>query len=105
MTPTPRPELDQPAVRDFCRRWKITELALFGSALRADFGPESDIDLLIDFEPGASWGLLDHARMEEELSKVLGRKTDLVTRRSIERSANPIRREAILSTARTVYAA
>lgn len=89
----------------FCQRWKIQELALFGSALREDFGPESDIDLLVTWSPDADWSLLDHCRMENELEEVLGRTVDMVSRRAIERSKNWIRREAILSAARTIYAA
>jgi predicted nucleotidyltransferase len=88
-----------------CRRWKITELALFGSALRQDFGPASDIDLLVSFAADADWGLLDYARMEQELAALLGRRVDLVSRRAVERSANWIRRGEILATAQVVYAA
>jgi predicted nucleotidyltransferase len=93
-------ELDQ-----FCRRWAISELALFGSVLREDFGPDSDIDILVTFAPEAAWGLLDHVQMELELSELLGREVDLLTRRAVERSQNPLRRREILDTARTVYAA
>lgn len=91
-------------IRDFCRRWKIEELALFGSALREDFGPESDLDLLVRFAPGAGWSLIDHARMEEELEEILGRRVDLVTRAAIEESPNWVIRKAIFTSARTVYA-
>lgn len=94
-----------PAMADFCRRWKIRELSLFGSSLRDDFGPDSDIDLLYSVEPDAHWSLLDHAAMEEELEALLGRRVDLVSRKAIERSPNWIRRNAILSSARVVYAA
>jgi predicted nucleotidyltransferase len=97
--------LDQEKIESFCRKWKVRELALFGSALRDDFKPESDVDLLVTFEPDADWSLLDHIRMEEELSEIIGRKVDLVSRRAIERSANRIRRQSILSSARVVYAA
>jgi predicted nucleotidyltransferase len=97
--------LDQEKIESFCRKCKVRELALFGSALRDDFKPESDVDLLVTFEPDADWSLLDHIRMEEELSEIIGRKVDLVSRRAIERSANRIRRQSILSSARVVYAA
>jgi uncharacterized protein len=90
---------------EFCRRWKVAELALFGSALRSDFTPASDLDLLVTFEPEADWSLLDHVAMEDELATMLGRKVDLVSRRAIERSANWIRRKAILETAESVYVA
>lgn len=97
--------LDLPLDRlgDFCRRWKITEMALFGSALRGDQRPDSDIDLLVTFGPDAEWSLFDHLHMEEELEALLGRKVDLVSRRAIERSDNWIRRGAILDFARTIY--
>lgn len=89
---------------DFCRRWQITELALFGSVLRDDFGPDSDVDMLVTFAPSADWSLLDHIRMEEELASLLGRKVDLVSRRAIDRSENWIRRKEIQRTAQVVYA-
>lgn len=89
----------------FCRRWQVVELALFGSALRDDFGPDSDIDLIVSFDPDARPTLFDVVRMQEELSRVLGRKVDLVTRRAVETSRNYIRRRAILGPAQVVYAA
>jgi len=102
---TPRIPIDREKISDFCRRWKITELALFGSVLRDDFRPGSDIDLLVTFAPDAKWTLFDHVTMEEELSGILGRKVDLVSRRAIERSRNWIRRKAILETAEPFYVA
>lgn len=100
-------DIEVPADRvdEFCRRWKITELSLFGSALGDDFGPQSDVDILVSFSREADWSLLDHVRMERELSHLLGRKVDLVSRRAIERSDNWIRREAILGSAKGIYAA
>lgn len=92
-------------LEEFCRRWKIAELRLFGSALREDFRPDSDLDLLVNFAPEADWSLLDHVAMEEELSSILGRKVDLVTRRAIERSSNWIRRKAILESAEPYFVA
>lgn len=89
----------------FCERWQIRELALFGSVLHEQCGPDSDVDLLVTFEPEADWSLLDHVQMEEELRVLLGRPVDLVSRRAIERSDNWIRRQAILETAEVVYAA
>ena len=96
--------VDHERLSEFCRRWKIAGLEIFGSALRDDFGPNSDVDILVTFEEDAEWGLWDHAAMQEELSKLLGRTVDLVTRRAVECSRNWIRREAILSTAEPVYA-
>ena len=92
-------------LEQFCRRWAISELALFGSALRDDFGPESDIDVLVTFAAEADWGLLDHVQMEAELAELLGREVDLLSRRAVERSQNPLRRQEILATAQTIYPA
>ena len=91
--------IDPDKIAAFCRRWRIAELALFGSVLRDDFRPDSDVDVLVSFAPGADWSLFDHALMAEELSAIVGRKVDLITPRAIERSANWIRRKAILETA------
>ena len=92
-------------IRSFCRRWQIAELAIFGSALRADFRPDSDVDFLARFAPEAGWSAFDHARMERELGDLLHQRVDLVTRRAVEETANRNRREEILSSARLVYAA
>lgn len=89
----------------YCRKWKITELLVFGSAARDELRQDSDLDLLVSFGPEADWSLLDHVAMTEELSALVGRPVDLVTRRAVERSPNRIRREAILSSARPYYAA
>lgn len=91
-------------ISEFCRSWQVAELAVFGSALREDFGTESDINLLVTFEPEAEWSLLDHARMEQELEDILGRSVDLVTRSAIEESPNWVIRNEILRSARTAYA-
>ena len=93
------------ALAAFCARWKVAELALFGSALRDDFGPESDVDLLVTFAPDARWSLFDLFNMERELEAMTGRPVDLMTKRSIEESHNWIRRKAILSTAQPVFTA
>ena len=96
-------EIPKKQISDFCRKWKIAELSLFGSVLREDFRPDSDIDLLVTFSRDAEWSLLDHMAMEEELSAILGRKVDVVSRKAIERSENYIRRNAILETAQPYY--
>ena len=88
---------------DFCRRWRISELALFGSVLRDDFDPDSDLDILVMFAPEADWSLLDHVRMEQELEGLLGRKIDLLSKRAVAQSHNWIRRQEILNTAEVVY--
>src|SRR3990172_4659416 len=94
-----RLEIPAGTIAEFCRRWKIKELRLFGSALREDFGPESDVDFLVAFAPDAQWSLLDHAVMEEELSGLLGRKVDLVSRRAGEGSSKWVRRKGSLGSA------
>ena len=97
--------MSQAKVGQFCRKWKITDLALFGSVLREDFRPDSDIDVLVSFEPNARWSLMDVVEMQDELERVLGRKVDLVKRRAVERSENYIRRRHILESAEPVYVA
>lgn len=94
--------IDREAIDAFCRRWRTTEFALFGSVLRDDFGPDSDIDVLVTFAPDATWSLFDYVAMEEELGRILGRKVDLVNRRAIEQSSNWLRRREILETAERV---
>jgi predicted nucleotidyltransferase len=89
----------------FCERWEIAEFALFGSVLRDDFGPESDIDVLVTFKPGVIRSLLDFPAMQDELQAMFGRPVDVVNRTGVERSENWIRRRAILGSSRTVYAA
>ena len=88
---------------DFCKRWKVAKLAVFGSVLREDFRPESDVDFLVDFAPDAQWSLLDLVRMENELQELIGRPVDLVERSAIDRSENYIRRRNILANTETLY--
>jgi predicted nucleotidyltransferase len=92
-------------IKEFCRRWKISELALFGSVLREDFSPDSDIDLLVRFFPEANYGLFDLVRMQDELKKIFGREVDLVEWTAIAQSRNYIRRKEILGTLEAIYAA
>ena len=96
-------EIPDAALAEFCRRWKITELALFGSALRGSFRADSDVDLLATFASDARWSLFDMVAMQDDIEKVLGRKVDLVSRRGVERSRNWMRRRAILDSAETIY--
>jgi predicted nucleotidyltransferase len=97
--------LPEDALAEFCARWKIRELSLFGSVLTEAFGDDSDIDVLVSFADDAEWSLFDHVEMQDELEAMLGRDVDLVSRRGIERSPNPIRKAAILGSAEVVYAA
>ena len=98
-----RIDIPSDRIADFCRRWQITRLALFGSILRDDFGPDSDIDVLVKFDETAHPTLFDMSRMEAELKAILGREVDLVSQRGIERSRNFLRRKAILESAEPVY--
>ncbi|HTG82368.1 MAG TPA: nucleotidyltransferase domain-containing protein [Geobacteraceae bacterium] len=101
----PRIAMPKDEIIAFCRHWKIVEFSLFGSVLRDDFRPDSDIDVLATFAPDACWTLLDHVEMQEELKGILGRNVDLVSRRGIEHSRNKFRRKAILDSAEVFYAA
>ena len=89
----------------FCRKWQITRFELFGSVLRDDFRPDSDVDVLVTFAPDAHRTLIDLGRMENELKALFGREVDLATRRSVENSRNYLRRADILGSVRQVYAA
>jgi predicted nucleotidyltransferase len=90
-------------IAHFCQRWKVEEFYLFGSVLRDDFRPDSDIDVMVKFAPDARWGLLEFVDMKQELETMFDREVDLLTRKSIEQSENWIRRKEILGTARLVY--
>lgn len=98
-------QLPEDKLVEFCQRWKVSELALFGSVLRDDFRPDSDIDVLITFAPEAKRGLLTLAKMKHELEDLLGREVDLVSKPAIETSHNWIRRNEILGTAQVIYVA
>ena len=96
-------EIPSDKIADYCRRWKIIELALFGSALREDFNPKSDIDVLVTFDKDAHWTLFDMVDMQEELKDIFGRDVDLVSRRGVESSQNYLRRKEILSSAKVIH--
>lgn len=89
-------------IADFCRRWKVTQLALFGSVLRDDFRADSDVDVLVTFEPDADISLFDLGAMQQELEGMFGRHVDLVEEAGLR---NPFRRRSILSSREIVYAA
>ena len=95
--------IPQEQIREFCQHWQITQLALFGSVLRDDFRPDSDVDVLVRFEKESRHTLFDLNRMEAELKAIFGREVDLVSRRAIETSRNYLRRKAILESAEVVY--
>ena len=98
-------DLNSLAIRDFCRRWKIRELSVFGSILRDDFGPHSDIDFLADFGADSDWDLFDQMEMEDELAEIVGRRIDLLTTFGLESSSNRFLKREILSNLERVYAA
>jgi predicted nucleotidyltransferase len=91
------------AIAEFCRRWRILDLAVFGSVLRSDFGPDSDVDVLVTFAADANWSLLDHVRMQHELKAILQRPVDLISNSALERSANWLLRREVLSTSQVIY--
>lgn len=99
-----RVAFDRSALADFCRRWKITKFAIFGSALRDDFRADSDVDVLVSFAPDAEWGLHALCEMERELRALFGRDVDLVTRGALEQSENYIRRNEVLSHLEVIHA-
>jgi hypothetical protein len=100
-------ELPMDKIADFCRRWKIARLEVFGSVLRDDFRPDSDLDFLFtpgpDFEREKVYGPWAHNHMAEDLAALLGREVDLIEHADIERHRNWIRRKHILETAQTIY--
>lgn len=96
----PLMEVDREKVKEFCQRWKIAELSLFGSALREDFTPDSDVDVLVSFEPDIPWSLYDWMDMIEELQEIFQRKVDLVEKSGLR---NPFRRNEILARRRVLY--
>jgi uncharacterized protein len=95
-------EIPASDIENFCRRWKIIELSLFGSILREDFGPESDVDVLVTFANDIEWSLYDFVDMQEELKNIFGRHVDLVLKSGLR---NPFRRREILRSQRVIYAA
>lgn len=96
-------ELPYDALEDYCRRWKINKLEVFGSILRDDFGPDSDVDFLVTFDPNLRLSLFDLVDAEDELATIVGRPVDLVEREPIEQSRNWMRRKMILGSAQTIY--
>lgn len=96
----PNIAIDIKAIADFCQRNRIRKLSLFGSVLRDDFGQDSDVDLLVEFEPEAKVGLFGLTRMEMELSELLGRKVDLNTPGFLSKYF----RDEVLAEAEIIYA-
>jgi predicted nucleotidyltransferase len=105
MTVEEKLRVSKETIAEFSRKWKITEFALFGSVLREDFRPDSDVDVLVTFSPDSDWGVEHLLDMKEELEALFGRAVDLVEKRLVEESRNYIRRKHILSHMEAVYAA
>jgi len=94
--------LPQKRIEEFCIKWKIVEMALFGSVLSDDFRSDSDIDILVSFQDDAGWGLFEFVDMIDELKSIFGRKVDLVEKDSLR---NPFRKQTILADHEVIYAA
>lgn len=89
-------------IYEFCIRWKVKEFSLFGSILREDFNPKSDVDVLLSFKDDAQWGLLEFTDMQQELEKIFDRKVDILEKEGIK---NPFRKKEIFKTHQVIYAA
>ena len=98
---TVRLDIDRDKIAAFCRKWKITELAFFGSVLREDFRPDSDVDVLVTFADDAPWSLFDIVTMQDELKDMFGRDVDIVEKGAIR---NPFRRHHIFRHNEVIYA-
>jgi predicted nucleotidyltransferase len=94
--------LPQKKIYDFCMKWEISEMSLFGSVLSENFSPDSDIDVLVSFKGDAGWGLFDFVDMIDELKAIFGRKVDMIEKGSLR---NPFRKQAILENNEVIYAA
>ncbi len=93
--------IDESALRALCRTYQVRELSIFGSAARGEARADSDIDLLVEFLPGATVDLVDYAGLMLDLAKLAGRKVDLVSKRGLK----PLVRTSVLKDARLLYAA
>jgi hypothetical protein len=93
--------LDEKVLVTFCQKWRICEFALFGSALRKDFGPHSDVDILVEFEETADWDLFDVVDAKAELEGLFGRSVDFIEKDTVK---NPLRRKNILESMKILYA-
>jgi len=94
--------IDHDRIVEFCRRWKIREFSLFGSVLRDDFRPDSDVDVLVTFTADAPWSLLDLVTMRDQLRQIFGREVDLVEEAGLR---NPFRCQGILNHREVIFAA
>lgn len=101
----PRIPVDRAQITAYCKKWKITEFAFFGSVLTDEFRPDSDVDVMVTFADDAKWGLWDIGHMEDELKEMFGRRVDLITRKSVTQSENYLMRRSILAGTSVYYAA
>ena len=99
---TAKRKIPKERLSEFCRKWKITELGIFGSFLRDDFHDESDIDVLVSFSPDSQWSLFHLIDMQGELSELMGREVDIVEKEALK---NPFRRKEILNNVEVLYEA
>ena len=104
MMSKPKITIPKKKIGEFCDRWKVVEFSLFGSILREDFRPGSDVDVLVTFSPDAKVSLFDMVDMQDELKTIFKRDVDLVEKQTILDSKNYIRRKSILENTRVVYA-
>lgn len=98
----PRIPIDRDRIAAFCAKWKIKEFSFFGSVITPDFRPDSDVDVLVTFQPEAPWSLWEWIDMIDELKEMFGREVDLVEEDAIR---NPFRRHSILSSKQVIHAA
>ena len=99
--PKPRIKIPKKKIDAFCRQYHVQRMAIFGSALRDDFGPDSDIDVLVTFAPGSLISLWELGQIRAELTELFGRPVDLVEKAGLR---NPYRRKSILESAQVIYA-
>lgn len=95
-------DIPKDKLAEFCRKWKIVEFSLFGSILREDFGPESDVDVLVEFAPGGGITFDNRVEILDDLARIFGREVDIIAKEAIR---NPFRRHSILSAKKVLYAA
>ncbi len=96
-------ELPMEKIADFCDRWQVVEFSLFGSILRDDFRPDSDVDVMVQFAPDAHPTFVTLDKMEDHLHQIFDRDIDLITRQGIETTRNYLRRQEILASAQIIY--
>ena len=92
-------------ISSFCERWNIAEFSIFGSAVGTDFRPDSDVDVLVAFNPNSRISLFEMAQMQDELEVIFGRKVDLISKKGLGNSRNYLRRKAILESAQVIHEA